>query len=68
MNIKRKPSYTELLLLIIPTIAIIYAGFWAAYQFVSPAPPRDISISAGNIHGTYYSYAEKYKEELALIA
>ncbi len=66
MNIKRKPSYTELLLLIIPTIAIIYAGFWAAYQFVSPAPPRDISISAGNIHGTYYSYAEKYKEELAL--
>ncbi len=65
MNIKRKPSYTELLLLIIPTIAIIYAGFWAAYQFVSPAPPRDISISAGNIHGTYYSYAEKYKEELA---
>ncbi|RKZ95181.1 MAG: C4-dicarboxylate ABC transporter substrate-binding protein, partial [Gammaproteobacteria bacterium] len=66
MNIKRKPSYTEILLLIIPTIAIIYAGFWAAYQFVSPAPPRDISISAGNIHGTYYSYAEKYKEELAL--
>jgi len=65
MNIKRKPSYIELLLLLIPTIAIIYAGFWAAYQFVSPAPPRDISISAGNIHGTYYSYAEKYKDELA---
>lgn len=66
MNIKRKPSYTELLLIIIPVIAIVYAGFWGAYQFVSPAPPKSISISAGNIHGTYYSYAQKYKEELAL--
>ncbi|NOQ79266.1 MAG: C4-dicarboxylate ABC transporter substrate-binding protein [Gammaproteobacteria bacterium] len=66
MNIKRKPSYTELLLIIIPVIVIVYAGFWGAYQFVSPAPPKSISISAGNIHGTYYSYAQKYKEELAL--
>lgn len=66
MNIKRKPSYTELLLIIIPVIAIVYAGFWGAYQFVSPAPPKSISISAGNIQGTYYSYAQKYKEELAL--
>ena len=66
MNIKRKPSYTELLLITIPVIAIVYAGFWGAYQFVSPAPPRSISISAGNIHGTYYAYAEKYKDELAL--
>lgn len=66
MNIKRKPSYTELLLIIIPVIVIVYAGFWGAYQFVSPAPPKSISISSGNIHGTYYSYAQKYKEELAL--
>jgi len=66
MNIKRKPSYSELFLLIIPVIAIVYAGFWGAFQFVSPAPPKSISISAGNIHGTYYSYAQKYKEELAL--
>ncbi|MCU7940040.1 MAG: ABC transporter substrate-binding protein [gamma proteobacterium symbiont of Bathyaustriella thionipta] len=66
MNIKRKPSYTELLLIMIPVIAIVYAGFWGAYQFVSPAPPRNITISAGNIHGSYYAYAEKYKDQLAL--
>ena len=66
MKIKRKPSYFELLSLVLPVIAIVYAGFWGAYQFVSPAPPRNLIISAGNIHGTYYSYARKYQEELAL--
>jgi len=66
MNLKRKPSYLELILIIIPVIAIVYAGFWGAYQFVSPAPPRHLIISAGNIHGTYYSFAKKYQVELAL--
>ena len=66
MNIKRKPSYIELLFILIPILAIVYAGFWGAYQFVSPAPPREISISAGNIHGTYYAFAEKYQQQLAL--
>ena len=66
MNIKRKPSYIELFLIMLPVLAIVYAGFWGAYQFVSPAPPRNITISAGNIYGTYYDYAEKYKAELAL--
>ncbi|MCW8929155.1 MAG: ABC transporter substrate-binding protein [Gammaproteobacteria bacterium] len=65
MKIKRKPSYLELLILLLPVIAIVYAGFWGAYQFVSPAPPRVLTISAGNIHGTYYSFANKYKEDLA---
>ncbi|MCP3853000.1 MAG: ABC transporter substrate-binding protein [Gammaproteobacteria bacterium] len=65
MKMKRKPTYLELIFLLLPTIAIIYAGFWGAYQFVSPAPPREIKMSAGNVHGTYYSYANKYKEDLA---
>lgn len=62
---KRKPSYKELLLLLVPTLAIIYFGFWGAYQFVSPAPPRSITITAGNPHGAYYAFAQKYQEELA---
>lgn len=66
MNIKRKPSYFELLFIVFPIIAIIYAGFWGAYQFVSPAPPKKLTISTGNIHGTYYSFAKKYQKELAL--
>jgi len=65
MNIKRKPSYKELILIVLPLFALIYASFWGAYQFVSPAPPRDISISSGNIHGAYYMYAKKYQDELA---
>ncbi|WP_198264566.1 TAXI family TRAP transporter solute-binding subunit [sulfur-oxidizing endosymbiont of Gigantopelta aegis] len=64
MKIKRKPSYIELFLIVIPIAVLIYASFWGAYQFVSPAPPRNLTISAGNIHGTYYTYANKYKESL----
>ncbi|MCK5647394.1 MAG: ABC transporter substrate-binding protein [Gammaproteobacteria bacterium] len=66
MKIKRKPSYLELFFIVLPVIAIVYAGFWGAYQFVSPAPPRNISISSGNIHGSYYAYAKRYQEDLAL--
>lgn len=66
MKIKRKPSYLELLIIVFPVIAIVYVGFWGAYQFVSPAPPRDLIITAGNIHGSYYSFAQKYKEEMAI--
>lgn len=64
MKIKRKPSYLELLFVVLPVIAIVYAGFWGAYQFVSPAPPKTISISAGNIHGSYYAFAKKYQQAL----
>jgi len=66
MKIKQKNSYKELFLISIPLLVVVIVAFWAAYQFVSPAPPRNISISAGNIHGSYYSYAEKYREQLAL--
>ena len=66
MKIKRKPSYLELLFVMLPVIVIVYAGFWGAYQFVSPAPPRNLTVSAGNIQGTYYSFANQYKEFLAL--
>ncbi len=62
---KRKPSYRELLLLILPALAIIFFGFWGAYQFVSPAPPKSITITAGDPHGAYYAFAQKYQQELA---
>lgn len=65
MNNKRKHSLKELLFLLIPVIIILYSGFWGAYQFVSPAPPRDIKISSGNTFGAYYAYANKYSEELS---
>jgi TRAP transporter TAXI family solute receptor len=60
----RKHSYKEIFFLLIPVAIIIYFGFWGAYQFVSPAPPKNITISSGNINGAYYAYANKYSEEL----
>lgn len=65
MNKKRKPSYKDLFFLLIPVSALLFFGFYGAYQFVSPAPPRHITISAGNIHGEYYQAAQDYQEELA---
>ncbi|MEE8286702.1 MAG: TAXI family TRAP transporter solute-binding subunit [Gammaproteobacteria bacterium] len=44
-------------------IAII--GFWVAYQFVQPAPPARIVISAGREDGAYYLFAKQYQEILA---
>lgn len=60
----RKPSYKELLKLLIPAILLIILGFYAAYQFVSPAPPRHIIISAGQADDSYYDFAKKYQKAL----
>ena len=61
----QKHSYKELLYLLLPAVVIIYFSFWGAYQFVSPAPPKSISISSGDSHGSYFAFAQKYREELA---
>ena len=48
-----------------PAILIVGAGFVIAYQFVQPAPPDRVVISAGPEDGAYYAYAERYREILA---
>jgi len=60
----RKPSYKELLKLLFPAVLLIILGFYAAYQFVSPAPSRHIIMSAGQADGSYYEFAENYKKAL----
>ena len=40
-------------------------GFVVAYQFVSPAPPRRISIGTGSPEGAYYSYGKDYRKILS---
>jgi TRAP-type uncharacterized transport system substrate-binding protein len=44
---------------------LVVAGFWLAAQFIQPAPPRQISIAAGQSGGAYLEYAERYRAELA---
>ncbi len=60
----RKPSYNELLKFLIPAVLLIFLAFYAAYQFVSPAPSRNITISAGPADGSYYEFANKYSDAL----
>ena len=58
-------SYTELLTTFGPAIILIIAGFWVAYQFVAPSPPKKIVITTGSKTGTYYKIAQQYRIELA---
>ena len=46
-------------------LALTVAGFAIAYQFVEPAPPRSITISAGAPGGAYHDYAHRYAALLA---
>jgi len=48
-----------------PTILVLIVGFVLAYQFVSPAPPRSITIGTGSREGAYFDYAKTYRELLS---
>ena len=60
-----KRSYIDLVITFGPAILLLIAGFWFAYQFVAPAPPKKIVISTGSNTGAYYKIAQQYREELA---
>jgi len=47
------------------SIIVLLAGFAFAYQFVEPAPPREITIATGGTSGAYYAFAKRYHETLA---
>jgi TRAP transporter TAXI family solute receptor len=40
-------------------------GFAVAYQFVEPAPPRHVVMTAGGESGAYYHFAKRYAAILA---
>jgi TRAP transporter TAXI family solute receptor len=46
-------------------IVLTLAGFAVAYQFVEPAPPSTIHISAGSNQGAYIRFARAYSARLA---
>lgn len=50
--------------LVLPVLAILGA-FYFAYQFVEPAPPKQLSITTGREDGAYYRVAQEYAERLA---
>jgi TRAP transporter TAXI family solute receptor len=60
-----KRSYKDLLITFGPACALALVGFWVAYQFVSPPPPKKITITTGAETGTYFKIAQQYRTELA---
>lgn len=58
-------SIRDLLATAWPIVLITAIGFVVAYQFVEPAPPSRMTISAGGESGAYYAYAKRYAALLA---
>ena len=48
-----------------PGTLLVVLGFFVAYQFVQPAPPRHIVMATGQPEGSYYHFGEKYRQILA---
>ena len=48
-----------------PILVLIAAGFVIAYQFVDPAPPRELTLATGSPEGAYHAYGQRYQEVLA---
>ena len=47
-----------------PALLLAGIGFVVAFQFVDPAPPRNISIATGSPSGAYFAYGGAYSEIL----
>ena len=48
-----------------PAAFFAVLGFIVAYQFVQPAPPRQVVIATGMKEGAYYAYGKRYSEIVA---
>ena len=48
-----------------PAAFFAVLGFIVAYQFVQPAPPKQVVIATGMKEGAYYAYGKSYSEILA---
>ncbi|HVK56961.1 MAG TPA: TAXI family TRAP transporter solute-binding subunit [Burkholderiales bacterium] len=55
-------TFKDLLVIGLPILAVTTAAFWAAYQFVQPAPPKQLTIITGVQDGSFHHWALRYKE------
>ncbi|MBW7901843.1 MAG: TAXI family TRAP transporter solute-binding subunit [Rhodocyclaceae bacterium] len=53
-------SFRDLLATAWPIVLVVTLGFVLAYQFVEPAPPRTLTLSAGPDDGVYHAFARRY--------
>jgi len=61
----RRISLHDLIVVVIPAVLVIVAGFWVAYKFVRPAPPSHFVMATGAEDGAYYAFAKRYQQILA---
>ena len=61
----RTVSLRDLLIVVLPALLLLAAGFYAASRFIKPAPPSRIVIATGADSGAYYAFAKRYAEVLA---
>ncbi|MBY0577256.1 MAG: TAXI family TRAP transporter solute-binding subunit [Gallionellaceae bacterium] len=64
-NLFGNKSRKEILVVGLPSVALIIAMFWVASMFVQPAPPKLLYMTTGSESGAYHGYARQYKEILA---
>ena len=62
---KEKLTRREKLKLFLPAIGLTIIGFLVVYQFVDPAPPRQITIACGPQEGANFLFAKAYQEIMA---
>ena len=60
-----KPASGEALKIGLPVALLALTGFVIAWNYVEPAPPKRLTISAGAPGGAYYEYAQQYRRILA---
>ena len=58
-------SPRDLLVIGLPALLLLAAGFWAAAQFIRPAPPDRLTIATGFPSSGYAAFAARYREILA---
>ncbi len=61
----RQLSFRDLFAVILPAVLIAVLAFWAAAQFIKPAPPRTLAFSSGGEGSGYQRFAARYREILA---
>jgi TRAP-type uncharacterized transport system substrate-binding protein len=47
-----------------PVVLLTLAGFFVAWQFVEPAPPRHLVLATGSPDGAYHRFGLRYREIL----
>ncbi len=73
MNASRRPkirrrlseySPRDLLIVGLPLLLVLIAGFWGASRFIRPAPPDTLVIASGGEGGAYQRFAASYADFL----